>query len=329
MRQETKTYHKTTAQASPNIALIKYWGNLDHDLRIPANNSLSFTLADLTTTTAVHPSPSLSQDELIIGDTIAPTKAHERASDLLSIIRDMAGDTTFARVESENNFPMGAGIASSASAFAALALAGSAAYNLDLDESSLSRLARRASGSAARSICSGFVELFSSKIEQQAHAETIFPADHWDLFDLIAVIDTKHKSVSSSDGHLLADTSPIQASRVADAPRRISECKQALVKKDFDQLARIIELDSNLMHAVMMSSNPSLIYLQPETIALMHAAGAMRADGLDVCYTIDAGPNVHFICTGPSLQKVQQYLESFDFIHHIYVSKPGLGAVLL
>ena len=326
MSEETKAY---AAQASPNIALIKYWGNLDHDLRIPANNSLSFTLANLRTTTIVHPAPSLSQDELVIDNNSAPTEARERASNLLSIIRGMAGDTTFARVESESNFPMGAGIASSASAFAALALAGSAAYGLDLDETSLSRIARRASGSAARSICSGFVELFSSKEEEQAFAETVFPVDHWDLFDLIAVVDTKHKSVSSSEGHLLADTSPIQAARVADTPRRISECKQALAKRDFNHLADITELDSNLMHAVMMSSHPALNYWQPETISLMHAVRTMREDGLEVCYTIDAGPNVHCICTSSSLETVRQNLESFDFLHHLFVCQPGHGAILL
>jgi diphosphomevalonate decarboxylase len=135
--------------------------------------------------------------------------------------------------------------------------------------------------------------------------------------------------VSSSDGHLLADASPVQSARVADTPRRIEICKRALDKRDFEQLAEVIELDSNLMHAVMMSSNPPLLYWQPETIALMHEVEQLRAEGLLVCYTIDAGPNVHCICTGSSADDVKKHLDSLEFIHQIFVSKPGPGAKLL
>jgi diphosphomevalonate decarboxylase len=317
------------AQASPNIALIKYWGNLNHELRIPANNSLSITLGDLTTTTTVDLDPQLSEDHLTINAQAASDAARQRASDLLAILREMAGSRTFATIESQNNFPMGAGIASSASAFAALAVAGCAAYGLDLDLPSLSRIARRASGSAARSICSGFVELHCSHEEDGAFAETLFPQDHWDLVDIIAIVDKEHKQVTSTQGHLLADTSPLQAARVADASRRVEICKQALQSKDFQQLAQVVELDSNLMHAVMMTSSPVLLYWQPETIVLMEAVQKMRAGGLEVCYTIDAGPNVHCICSASSLTAVRDQLVSLGNIQEILISTPGPGAALV
>ncbi len=329
MNETDRNYHGATAKASPNIALIKYWGNRDHAQRIPANGSLSITLGELSTTTTVRPDPELTRDQLIINQSSATSVAQERAGELLSQIRLMAGSNLMADVESQNDFPMGAGIASSASAFAALALAGCKAYGLALDSAAMSRLARKASGSAARSICAGFVELHSAAEEQQAYAETIFPADHWDLFDLIAVVDTGHKAVSSSEGHALADTSPIQAARVADAPRRLRECKQAIELKDFNQLATVVELDSNLMHAVMMSSKPPILYWLPETLALMRGVERLRAEGWEVCYTIDAGPNVHCICTGASLRRVRAYLEAQEFLVQIIQSGPGSGARLL
>jgi diphosphomevalonate decarboxylase len=317
------------AQASPNIALIKYWGNLDHELRIPANSSISITLGDLKTETQVTLDPSLKQDQLTINGSVASDIALARASHLLTLIRKQSGLDTFSQIESRNHFPMGAGIASSASAFAALTISASKAYGLQLDERSLSRLARRASGSAARSICSGFVELHCDKSDTGAYAEMIFPIDHWDLIDIIAVVDISHKAVSSSEGHLLSDSSPIQSTRVADADRRLGICRQALANKDFEQLAHVVELDSNLMHAVMMTSTPRLFYWKPETLTIMRSVEQWRAEGLEVCYTVDAGPNVHCICTSKSSNEVMRRLESLELLQELFLSKPGPGALLL
>ncbi len=317
------------AQASPNIALIKYWGNRDSEYRIPSNNSLSMTLGELTTTTQIQLDPSLPHDELWINDQFAEAPAQLRASALLAMIRQKVGSEVMARVNSQNNFPMGTGIASSASAFAALSVAGCAAYELELDSRALSRLARRASGSAARSIFPGFVELHAADREEEAYAEAFLPETHWDLVDLIAVVNPEHKAVSSSAGHRLAETSPIQTARVTDTPRRIKACKRALEEKDFDRLASIVELDSNLMHAVMISSEPPILYWEPGTITIMQHVTSARQSGIEVCYTIDAGPNVHCICTDASLASVRERLESLRFIEQIYVCRPGPGATLL
>ena len=329
MSKQSTKLSSATAQASPNIALIKYWGNRDHALRIPANGSISITLGDLLTITRVTPDPSLERDQLEINGAAPSESARDRASQLLNEIRSRAKVDIYARIESQNNFPMGAGIASSASAFAALTMAACEAYGVQLDTTSLSRLARRASGSAARSLFPGFVELHSSGEDNGAYAESLHAPDHWDLIDVIAVVDTDHKSVSSSDGHILADTSPLQTTRVADTPRRLDLCRQALAKRDFTLLAKITELDSNLMHSVMMTSSPPLLYWQSSTVTIMKAIERWRLDGLDVCYTIDAGPNVHCICTTSSSEEVKHRLDSLGVILQTYVSSAGPGAMLV
>jgi diphosphomevalonate decarboxylase len=173
------------------------------------------------------------------------------------------------------------------------------------------------------------VELHSAGTEEDAYAETLFPPDHWDLVDVIAVVDTSHKEVSSSDGHRLADTSPLQSARLADSSRRLDFCRQALAEHDFALLANITELDSNLMHAVMMTSTPALLYWQPATVAIMLSIGRWRQEGLEVCYTIDAGPNVHCICSASSVEDVQQRLASLNGILQTYAAKPGPAAILL
>jgi len=284
-----------TAIAHPNLAFIKYWGNRDDTLRLPSNGSISMTLAGLETRTRVVFDPSLKSDELSINAEPASDPALERVRQVLGLVRGMAGLSSYAHVESENNFPTGTGIASSASAFAALALASTNAAGLDLTEADLSRLARHGSGSACRSVPGGFVEWEAGSGDQDSFAVSIAPPDHWDLVDCIAVVGTEPKSTGSSQGNMLAGTSPLQAARVEDAPRRLEICRNAILKRDFEALAEIVELDSNLLHAVMMTSRPALFYWKPATLAVMQAVRQARSAGMPICYTLDAGPNVHVI----------------------------------
>src|SRR3989304_954806 len=200
-----------TALAHPNIAFIKYWGNRDNVLRLPSNSSISMNLDGLYTRTTVSFQPSLPFDELIINGHETTGKGLERISQMLDIIRGMANITERAEVISENNFPSGAGIASSASAFAALALAGSRAAGLKLDEQELSRLARRGSGSASRSIPGGFVEWQAGTGDDDSFAFSIARPDHWKLVDCIAIVTASHKKTGSTEGHSIAGTSPLQA----------------------------------------------------------------------------------------------------------------------
>ena len=214
-----------TALANPNIAFIKYWGNRDNALRLPVNGSISMNLDGLSTRTTVSFQPSLPFDELIINGHEVIGKGLERVSLILDIVREMAGIKERAEVMTENNFPSGAGIASSASAFAALTLAGSTAAGLNLSEPELSRLARRGSGSASRSIPSGFVEWQAGTTDEDSFAFTIAEPDHWNLVDCVAIVSASHKKTGSTEGHSIAPTSPLQTARVTDAPRRLEICR--------------------------------------------------------------------------------------------------------
>jgi diphosphomevalonate decarboxylase len=317
-----------TAIAHPNIALIKYWGDIDPDLHIPANGSISMNLADLTTRTSVRFQPALPQDQLILNGEPTIGKALERVSAFLNRIRQLAGITSFARVESHNNFPTGVGMASSASGFAALSLAATCAVGLELDEKDLSRLARIGSGSACRSIPGGFVEWQAGSSDEDSYAYSIAPAEHWDVVDNIAVVSREEKQISSNVGHSLAPSSLLQTVRLADTPHRLNQCRKAILDRDFDLLADIIELDSNLMHAVMITSEPPLLYWQPATVEIMHAVQASRKQGLAVCYTIDAGPNVHVLCLGDQAERVRERLSQIPGVMQVLKAHPGGPAML-
>ncbi|HSQ17594.1 MAG TPA: diphosphomevalonate decarboxylase [Anaerolineales bacterium] len=318
-----------TAQSCPNIAFIKYWGDQDPCLRIPANGSISMNLAGLHTRTTVTFDPAFVTDTLQVNNLPIAGPGLERVSDLLGRVRDMAGLSCYAAVESRNNFPMGAGIASSASAFAALSLAASTAADLKLSEMEVSRLARSGSGSACRSIPGGFVEWQAGSRDEDSYAFTIAPPEHWELVDCIVVISSAHKTVGSTAGHALALTSPIQPARVVDAPRRLQVCRKAILERDFQTFAEVIELDSNLMHAIMITSTPPLLYWQPATLAVMRLVQDWRQAGLPVAYTIDAGPNVHVLTLATWATEVAARLSQVEDVQQVLQASPGGAAYLL
>ena len=318
-----------TALANPNIALIKYWGNRDQEQRLPANGSISINLDSLHTRTQVTFEPEFEDDRLEVNGQDLTGPALLRVSRHLDLVREMSGVRQAANVVSENNFPMGAGIASSASAFAALTLAASAAAGLLLDERELSRLARRGSGSACRSIPGGFVEWQPGTDDESSFACSLAPADHWELVDCLVIVSRAHKPTGSTQGHALADTSVLQPARVADTPRRLAICRQAIQERDFAALSEVVELDSNLMHAVMLTSTPPLHYWQPETLEVMHALRAWRVQGTPACYTIDAGPNVHVICPKAASMEVASRLRALPGVLEVLTASPGGPARLL
>lgn len=318
-----------TAIANPNLAFIKYWGNRDNTLRLPSNGSISMNLDGLYTRTTVSFQPSLPYDELIINGHEVMGHGLDRISYILDIIRGMANIHERAEVMSENNFPSGAGIASSASAFAALALAGSKAAGLKLSESELSRLARRGSGSASRSIPGGFVEWQTGVGDEDSFAFSIAESGHWDLVDCVAIVSASHKKTGSTEGHGIAWTSPLQAARVADAPRRLEICRKALLARDFNTFASIVELDSDMMHAVMMTSTPALHYWKPASLEVMSCVRQWRSDGMSVCYTVDAGPNIHVMCLGTEAQTVEKRLREIQGVDKVLVARAGGPAKII
>lgn len=318
-----------TAVACANIAFIKYWGNRDDTLTLPANGSISMNLEGLETRTTVTFDPALSADELVFNGQGADGESLQRVSQLLDRVRNLTQNAGYAQVTSYNNFPTGAGIASSASAFAALTLAATKAAGLVLEEAELSRIARTGSGSACRSIPAGFVEWHPGQDHTSSYASSIASPDHWALDDHVAVINTEHKATGSLSGHTLAPTSPLQQARLAGVDQRLEKCRQAILERDFIALAEVAELDSNLMHAVMMTSSPNLFYWQPETITLMKAVQQWRGEGLRVFYTIDAGPNVHLICLASESTQLLGELNHLSGIQQILSASVGGAAKLV
>jgi diphosphomevalonate decarboxylase len=312
-----------TAQANSNIAFIKYWGNRDDALRLPANPSISMNLEGLYSQTTVQWDDKLSTDQLILNGTPVEGAALDRVSIHLNYIRNRVEVKTRARVESKNNFPMGAGIASSASSFAALTVAAVAAAGATLSERELTTIARLGSGSASRSIPTGFVEWHTGLSHDDSYASSFAAPDYWDLVDVIAIVNSQHKPVGSSAGHQSANTSDLQSGRVNGAVDRFATCKHAILSRNFGVFAEVVERDSNLMHAVMMTSVPPLFYWQPATLEVMNCIRQWRAEGLSVCYTLDAGPNIHCICLRNSEQVVSERLKTLSGVEDIRIASVG------
>ncbi|NPA91132.1 MAG: diphosphomevalonate decarboxylase [Chloroflexi bacterium] len=321
--------YRAKAQAGANIAFIKYWGNLDDALRLPLTNSLSMTLDRATTVTEVAFRPDLAADVLIINGVQQGGAALERVSRHLDHLRARAGLTWRARVLSENSFPTGAGIASSAAAFAALTAAAAAALGLDLSPRELSTYARLGSGSAARSVFGGFVEWVAGARHEDSYAYPIAPPSHWTLVDAVAVVSTAHKAMGSTGGHALASTSPFQPARLAHVHTALAKARSAILARDFHALGEVMELDALAMHAVMMTSRPSLLYWQPGTLAVMHAVRSWREAGIPVYFTIDAGPNVHVITLPEHESWVVAQLQAIPDVREVLVNYPGPGVRLL
>jgi diphosphomevalonate decarboxylase len=313
---------KATAIANPNIAFIKYWGKADAALNLPANPSLSMNLAALTTATTVEFRSGLPSDSVTIDDQPATDQAAARVVAHLDRVRALAGTSDRARVASRNDFPAGTGLASSSAAFAALSLAAVRALDLDLDEPALSRLARLGSGSACRSVPGGF-SLWDGDSDATSYARQVAASDHWDLRDVIAIVTRKHKAVGSMQGHALAPSSPFHAARLSAVPGHLEAVRRGLKKKDLRILGPAVEADTLAMHGVMMTSEPSLLYWLPDTVAIIREVRRWRQSGLSVYFTLDAGPNVHCLCEAVDAREVESRLQNSFFVQDVITSGPG------
>lgn len=321
--------NQATARAHPNIAFIKYWGNADDNLRLPVNSSISMNLDGLFAETTVIWDDSLQEDSLILNGDKAQGQALERVVQHMNRIRKRLNLKTFAQIESHNNFPTGTGIASSAAAFAALTVAACSAVDATISEKELSTIARIGSGSASRSVPAGFVEWYAADTHEESYAESVAAPDHWDLVDVIAIVSDQHKKTGSQAGHPTAKTSDLQNARIANAQQRLDIARSAILSRDFPTFAEVVEEDSNLMHAVMMTSRPPLFYWKPATLTIMERVREWRDEGLSVCYTLDAGPNVHCICIRKDAEVVRERLSHLSGILDIKVASVGGSAHVL
>ena len=295
-RHRSKPRLQASASAGSNIALVKYWGKRDSVLNLPATGSLSITLDALVTETTVIAASRAGADRLIINEQEADP---DRVSPFIDLFRAIAGTEQRFVVESSNSFPTAAGLASSASAFAALAVAMDAALGLELTAERLSEMARRGSGSAARSIYGGFVEMQRGQRDdgRDATAHALASVDHWPLRVVVAVTSTQAKSVSSTKGmnHTVASSAYYPA-WVEQVEQDLERARTAIAARDFTGLAEVSEASALAMHASAMAARPGVIYFAPATLACIQAVRGLRDNGCAVFFTVDAGPQLKAVC---------------------------------
>lgn len=324
----TAPFRYATATAQPNIALVKYWGKRNDELNLPAAGSLSVTLDALHTHTSVCFDSALGADDILLNGERDATQTRKIGA-FLDLFRARAGTETRARVESDNDFPTGAGLASSASGFAALAVAVDRALGLDLTPRELSLLARRGSGSAARSIFGGFVEMAAGKREdgEDAFAAPLLDAAAWPLEVVVAITTRARKTIASRDGmDHTRKTSPFYRDWIATANADLGDARAAVLARDFDKLALLGEASCLAMHAVMLSARPGLIYWNAATLDCIRCIQALRREGSGVFFTIDAGPQVKAVCLPGHAARVAAALRGVQGVEEAQISGLGEGA---
>jgi diphosphomevalonate decarboxylase len=316
------------AVAHPNIALAKYWGKLDAGLNLPAVPSLSLTLDAMSTTTTVSFDPSLETDRIVINGAPAREGEALRASKLLDRVRGAAGIAARATVESANDFPTASGLASSASGFAALALAAVTAAGLSWDLARVSDLARQSSASAARSVFGGFVMLAAGGAGTTfLPAEPLAESGGWPVALSVCVTTSRAKEVPSTEGmgHTRA-TSPYYAAWLARAPIVFERGRKAVLARDLEELGRVAEESAFSMHACAMASAPALFYFSPTTVAAIERVRRLRHEGTLAYVTMDAGPHVKVLSHAADAERIARAMRDVPGVERVLVARPGRGA---
>ncbi|GAJ26124.1 diphosphomevalonate decarboxylase [Liquorilactobacillus sucicola DSM 21376 = JCM 15457] len=316
-----------TARAHTNIALIKYWGKKDQELILPMNSSLSLTLDHFYTDTEVYFDQALKQDVFYLNEE---KQNVSKVTQFMNIVRRQAGLKVFAHISSTNHVPTMAGLASSASAYAALAMAASQAAGLQLSRRDLSRLARRGSGSACRSIYGGFVEWQRGHDDQSSFASPIEENTNWNICMIAVVIDKARKKISSRLGmQRVVETSPFYTAWMKSTERDLAAIKEAIKKRDLKKVGTIAEENAMKMHALNMSAHPHFSYFEPASIAVMHLVELLRSEGICCYYTLDAGPNVKILCSVEDSTRILDRLAARFDKEQLLVARPGPGVHLI
>lgn len=310
-----------TVRAHTNIALIKYWGKVNDDLRIPSNSSLSMTLKEFYTDTSVDYQETLKEDILFIDHQEIVGDEKKRVVKFMDFIRKRYGLTAYAKIDSVNHVPMAAGLASSASAFAALAKA--ATLDLHLSDKELSRLARMGSGSASRSIYGGFVKWNMGTDDKDSFAEPI-EMESWDEVIMIACLVNKEtKPYSSSVA--MDETSKHSVyfdAWVKQSHIDIRSMESYLKAKDINKVGLLAQENALRMHASLLAVNKW--YFEPETIRVLNIIRDLQKE-IPVYFTMDAGPNVKLITLKKYKSKILKALGEIETV----VSGQGPGIHVL
>lgn len=322
-----------TYEAPPNIALVKYWGVRDRELTLPFNTSVSVTLDRLRSRTTVRFDPELSEDRVELNGEVASAGPRNGVVTFLDRVRSLAGVTYSAHVRSSNNFPTASGLASSASGFAALAGAATAALGLRLSGRELSRLARLGSGSAARSVFGGFVEWRAGARPdgRDCYARELFPPDHWPaLVDLVLIVrGAPVKEVRSADAmQSTVATSPSYRRRLAELPLRLRKIRAAIGARDARRLFPLVMEECDSFREVCESTRPSLDYLTSTSRALLGEVRTINREARRpvAAYTHDAGAHLHVFALAPDAAKLRRRLGGMPGVERTYLVRPGSGA---
>lgn len=312
-------------RAHTNIALIKYWGKRHQELFLPVTNSLSLTLDAFYTDTAVTFDAALVHDQFILNGELQDDAATAKITRFVNLFRQQKEIDLPVKVESYNHVPTAAGLASSASAFAALACACNAALGLNLSPQQLSTFARQGSGSASRSLFGGFVEWHKGYGDESASsfAEPIDAAD-WDIAMLVVMLNKHSKKISSRIGmQLTMETSPFYALWEEEVERDLTAIKEAIATHDFDTMGRITEHNAMKMHATMIAANPSFTYWEPDSLKAMDIVHRLREQGISCYFTMDAGPNVKVLCRASQAELVQQAFATEFRLEQLAIAHTG------
>ena len=322
-----------TARAGTNIALVKYWGKRDPTLNLPATGSLSLTLANFGSETTVRFAPDAEAaeggDRITLDGAPAEPRFAERVRRFLGLIREQARVGLPAAVATRNSVPTAAGLASSAAGFAALALAGSRAAGMRLPLPELSALARQGSGSAARSIFGGFVEMAPGERSDgsDACARALLPADAWDVRLVVAITAEGPKAIGSSESmELTAKTSPYYPGWLQAVPQDLAAARAAVRAQDLTGLGRVAERNAMRMHACALAADPPILYWNAATLAAMETVRRLRASGSEAFFTIDAGPHVKVLCAAANAPRVAAALAATPGVVRLLTLAPGPGA---
>ncbi|WP_288657702.1 diphosphomevalonate decarboxylase [uncultured Enterococcus sp.] len=322
---------KGKARAYTNIALIKYWGKKNESLILPMNNSLSLTLDAFYTETEVSFSEAYTEDQFYLDNQLQDEKATKKISTFLDIVREKAGTTKKAKVISQNFVPTAAGLASSASGLAALAGACNEALKLGLDDQALSRLARRGSGSACRSIFGGFVEWEKGHDDQSSYAHPISSDGFEDHLAMVfLLLNEQKKDVSSRDGmHRTVETSSFYQGWLDSVEADLYQLKQAIKTKNFQLLGETMEQNGLKMHGTTLAARPPFTYWSPDSLKAMQAVRDLRNQGIPCYFTMDAGPNVKVLVQKDHLDKVKTTFSDLFSSQQVISAFAGPGMTII
>lgn len=297
---------------------------------LPMNSSLSLTLDGFYTLTEVTLDPSFSEDRVWFDGVPAPKDFSKKVKDFMDQVRARSDIKGYAQIHTQNHVPLGAGLASSASGFAALAMAASKAYGLSLEPRALSLLARLGSGSASRSIFGGFVKWHKGHLADgsDSFSTPLLEQSNWinRLCMIAVIVNQEEKSLSSREGMArTVKTSPLYGGWLDSAASDLECAEKSIFQEDLKMLGEVMEHNALKMHATMLAAKPSVQYLNSGSFEVMQKVNELRAEGLLAYYTMDAGPNVKILCYKEDAPKIQSKISELKVVKNSVVCQVGTG----